>query len=461
MKKIPEIAFVSTFLNDSGSGFEHTMRLYPGRNGGPYIAREWNSNKAFAQAASENVVRYYHLLRDVGKEINPNFRLIAGLRAIPEEEDIILKGMSNGIDLEMSLNDKNDPIKWQKEQELLKRGSYLFTGASAKACYLLGIPSPWSTHERLKKLFNNGLDRVTVRVDPPSLAPWDINREVVKAVQLNPNCKIDNIIGKVAKRFVDEEYSSKIIDIWKYSNEAANNFPDVPLYGTSWAFEMYRLWVRPYVPDIDKIPESEREYYQKFTMSIFNNPHNVDLGADCLWELISVEKGDQIVKQCDSKVWQPLEKAISLAEKTIEEIPETSQANLVFIDLRDRLLAAKCYFRTLRNTGAWVAGVHGYLNANTESEKNKRLKMVREMMDNELQNAKDLLKLLLRTNVDFIPIHAPGETWFMYGENLGELIQKKIVLMEKHKDDLPFIDPNYMWRLPEGSGFENKEYLNY
>jgi hypothetical protein len=37
-----------------------------------------------------------------------------------------------------------------------------------------------------------------------------------------------------------------------------------------------------------------------------------------------------------------------------------------------------------------------------------------------------------------------GETPLIYGKNLPELVKKKILLMEKHIDDEPFIDPDYM-----------------
>ena len=39
-----------------------------------------------------------------------------------------------------------------------------------------------------------------------------------------------------------------------------------------------------------------------------------------------------------------------------------------------------------------------------------------------------------------------GETPLIYGKNLAELVKKKIVLMEKHINDEPFIDPDYMLR---------------
>jgi hypothetical protein len=39
LRAVPEIGFLKTLLNDSGSGFEYTASLYPSRNGGPYVVR--------------------------------------------------------------------------------------------------------------------------------------------------------------------------------------------------------------------------------------------------------------------------------------------------------------------------------------------------------------------------------------------------------------------------------------
>jgi hypothetical protein len=457
LQEIPEIGFINTFLNDSGSGFEFTARLYTGRNGGAYIAREWMPHEEFEKAAAANIVRYYRLLRDVAQDINPDFRLIAGLSAIPEEQSLVMEGMDNGIDLEMSLADKKNPEKWARQQALLEKGSYLFTSVSTKGSWVLGIPAPWLTHTRLNALIAEDFDKATVSMDPPSLVPWDVNREVLKAFQFQQINSVDDLIKKTAVAWVGEKYASQLVDIWRHCNEAVRNVPDVPLYGNSWAFSWYRLWIRPFVPDIDKVSESEREYYEKFIISIFNNPHRVDLAADALWKLISIEQGDEIVHKYDSKVWSPLQQAITVAEKTIKTIPQGTPARELFVDLRDRLLGARCYFRTLRNVGAWVAGVHGYLEAKNEADKEARLRMVREMVDDELQNARDLLQLWRSTEINFIPIHASGETWHEYGDNLGELIEKKITLMEKYKGDLPYIDPDYMWRMPpEFKSLEDK-----
>ena len=87
--------------------------------------------------------------------------------------------------------------------------------------------------------------------------------------------------------------------------------------------------------------------------------------------------------------------------------------------------------------------------------------MVREMVEDDLQNTRNLLNLWNTSSVDLIPIYNYGETCYEYGENLGELLEKKIELTEKYKDHLPYIDPDYMWRMPEGFPVDKEIYLKY
>ena len=39
-----------------------------------------------------------------------------------------------------------------------------------------------------------------------------------------------------------------------------------------------------------------------------------------------------------------------------------------------------------------------------------------------------------------------GENQLVYGDNMGDLFDKRIAVMKKHINDEPFIDPNYMER---------------
>ena len=58
---MPDLGFIHVWTNDSGAGFEFVTSLYAGRNGGPYLLREWKSHDEIARAAAANVLTYYQL----------------------------------------------------------------------------------------------------------------------------------------------------------------------------------------------------------------------------------------------------------------------------------------------------------------------------------------------------------------------------------------------------------------
>ncbi len=463
LKEVPELGFVTTLINDSGAGFEYTSSLYPGRNGGPYVIKEWMPADVIAKAAAENVIRYYRMMRDAAHETNPNFRIITGLRNIAEESGIIMEGVDNGIDLKMnSQRDDVDLDDWKSQlEEVRQKNSDFVTDTTTRSTpYVLGVPSPWLTHKKLSHAFDGGFKKVDVMVDPPYLVPHSINREIVHAFQVNPSATIDETIEKAALNHVGKESAKTLLEIWKLSDEAVEAAPSHNLYG-GLGFTWYRFWARPFVPDIGAIPEKDRRYYEKHYLSHFNNPHNIDFAADMLWEITSPEQCDDSLQGFDANVWKPLDKAIALSTEMAEQLSEGTGNQKRFADTRDRLIAYRCYCMTMRNLCAWIAGVHGYLKAENDTEKRSRLNMVQEMVSSELENTKVLLKLWETSTIDFIPISAFGETMHDYGTNFGEVLQKKISLMETYGDRLPYIDPNYMWRMPEGSPIKESDYMDY
>ena len=86
-----------------------------------------------------------------------------------------------------------------------------------------------------------------------------------------------------ARRWCGVDEAPTLMKAWRLADRAVRSFPDVPLYGTSWAFPLYRHWVRPFVPNISAIPDSERAYYEQHMIATFNNPTLVDFSADALW----------------------------------------------------------------------------------------------------------------------------------------------------------------------------------
>jgi len=461
MREIPELAYLGWRTNDAGAGFEYTVTTYPGRNGGPYLIREWKSNEEIAKTAGANVLRYIKLLRDTASEINPYFRVISGLGSFPAEGQYILDGMGDRLDLSVSLADTADPATWKKQTDLLQKDSYLFSGAGLTSPYIQGVPFPWLCFENLHKLVARDLRRISLGAQSICLAPYDINRQVFHAYQWNEKLDIDQMISEMAKQWVGAQQADKLVQVWRAIDQVVRDFPPVTLYD-GYGFYTLRPWVRPFVPDISKIPSSERAYYEKFLNAIFNNPNLVDFAADALWTLISTEQAEKIIKQCDANIWQSLDQAVALCESGMKSAPSASAAHQVFLDQRDRLLGQKYYYRTLRNLAVWIACVHGYIDAKDPAVKQAKQAMLKEMMTDEIANVKALLKLFQESKVDFMPLSDVSETMYDYcSKNLAELLQKKIALMEKHKNDTPYINPNFIWQMPKQFPIPAEEYLKY
>jgi hypothetical protein len=463
LKAVPELGFMVTLINDSGSGFEYTESLYPGRNGGPYLVREWRPDDVIARKAAENIIRYYHTLRDAAHKMNPDFRIITGLKNIAEEAEIILNGLEKGIDLSARTQRYDAPSQQKRRAELQKRGSNIFTHATAKGSpYIKGIPSPWKTCENLQQQINQQARHINVDVEPGSLVPWDINREIVTAVQFNHLQQPDSFISSVARRWVGPELGDTLVSIWKQVDRVNQSVPDMGLYAAS-GFTWYRIWDRPLVPDIARIPEKKRAYYEDYLLAVFNNPNRIDLQADALWDLYTLEQCEKNVEIYDTEVWAGLDSAIEKTALITASLEQGQKALPIFSDLRDRLKAWRCYLMTLRNTCAWISGVHGYLNASTAADRTRKEEMLQEMIELELSNTRDLLKLWRQTDVEFMPIYRYGENGHDYGPNFDDCLEKKIALMQKYADVTPNIDPDYMWRLPRKSGLDISpdEYLKY
>ena len=461
MKEVPQLGYLTLWTNDSGSGFEYVSKLYAGRNGGAYLVREWKSDSVIARAAGENVVRYLRLLRDAASTVNPRFRVVTALSYFGSEKAIILNGLGDRLDLQVSPADSADGTLWRAILARRKNGPELFGSVHAGPNFVLGVPSPWLAFERLNGRLP-GTAHVSVTFDPPSLAPWSVNREIVRAYQLSPGLPPDSVVTRVARSWCGLQAAPRLVDAWRLADRAVGAFPEIPLYGSSWAFPWYRHWVRPFVPDIERIPKSERAYYERHMIASFNNPTLVDFGADVLWTVLDKEQAASMVRTCDSLVWGPLEGAIrTLDTLTLSGGEPGAPGKRILRDQRDRLVAFRCYCRTLRNVAGWIAGVHGYIDAGTPPEREGMLRSVRETIDDELVNTEDLHRLWTTTRTEFMPVAALGESWALYGENFGDLLLRKMSLMKEHRNDLPAIDPDFMWRVGPESPVSPKEYLRY
>jgi hypothetical protein len=255
MHEVPQLGYVGMRTNDAGSGFEYTVTTYPGRNGGAYLIREWKSHDEIAKAATENILRYYRLLRDAASEINPQFRVITSLGTFPMEAEgaKILSGLGDRLDLYVSPADAKDAGKWAQEKAIVQKGAYLFGGVGLTSSYISGVPFPWLAYERLSELTAVGLDKGTIGVESPGVAPYNINKKIIMEFQLHHSAKADEVITKTAENWVGAKEAPKLIQMWQLCDQTVRTFPSVPLY-EGYGFYTLRPWIRPMVPNIEKIP---------------------------------------------------------------------------------------------------------------------------------------------------------------------------------------------------------------
>jgi hypothetical protein len=449
MAEVPQLGFIHIWTNDSGSGFEFVTSLYAGRNGGPYLIREWKSDDEIARKAAENVLTYYRLLRDEAKKANPNLRVICDLGPFYAERKYIAPGLGNGLDAG-AFGSFEGAESQEERSMLLESGALIHNKLELGDNNVLGVPSPWLVEERLQLASRSGVTCLLVNATPRSLVPYDINGEVLRSFQLNPVLPIEKVLGEAADRWAGTPYIENLMEIWRLSDKAVRSYPGGVPFST-FAFPWFRLWVRPFVPNIDALLETERSYYEPYLLATFNNPTRVDLNNDMMWNFLTVLEAAEKKNAIDRNVLPPLDKALERAASTLRNMASSASARKVFQDVHDRLRAARCYYATMRNSVAWTESVHGFMGATSQDEKRAYKAKCRDMVINELENTRNLMKLWSESSVDWMPISQSEESLHIYAENFGDHLQRKIVLMERHIEDEPYIDPDYMWRMPRRS----------
>lgn len=476
MDEVPELGFISIWTNDSGAGFEHTKSLYVGRNGGAYLIREWKDDEEIARLAGENALRFLGVLRDAAMKVNPGFRVLTRMESFYGEHEVIWKGLENQLDVETasligrgwempythpryldskSINagtvyqDKFDEKEKMFMKELESKSSrphyYFASGPNSIFAPLLGIPYPTLTYRRLKMLHGNGVRFLSHHCGtfPPELVQFNVNHEIVKRFQFNSEMDNELELKAIATKWAGQKLSKKLLKAWELTEDAILAFPNItPLYST-FGFVWYRLWVRPFVPNLEAIPDEDRAYYEDFMCTTPHNPNNVDLSRDVLFQLTTTDKCRKDLERIDGNLWEPLDEAISLLEAVRNDAAKELGERNIIEDQFVRLSALKCWFMTQRNVAAWVSGVYGYMEAETEVEKKKNRDLIREMMRMEIENSR-ILDQLLDIGMEFMATTDIGETPLMHGDNLRELLAKRISLMQRHMDDEPYIDPNYI-----------------
>jgi hypothetical protein len=482
MRAVPDLAYLSVWTNDSGAGFEHTASLYVGRNGGPYLIREWRNHDKVAEAAGQSIHRFLHNLRSAGAEVNPDFDVTLRIEPFKVEHDHIKAGLSPRVSFEAPsllvrgyslpyphpkypenqgvagsiFQNWMDPAEAVTLAELRALGTDPVLHYSASGVMnhepLLGLPFPRLVHAKLRAAAATGVSRISALggLAHTTRTPYWPNPVALQAAQFFPERPIDEVLREFAVQLVGEAYADRLAGGWQEFEEAIVWQPLVALY-CSFGFCWQRTWDRPFVPDIEAIPAAERDYYERHGCFQHNNPGLNDLGRDVLFELISRESGAKMAADMDRELLPRVRTLVDSLARVRTETVGAPAAHAVFIDLHDRVRAYLHWSTTLRNVCAWCETVYGYLDAGDAATRRACEQKLQAAIDLELANTHDLIALLESSTTEVMVVSAVAENTFFYGTNLVEHLRRKIALTEKYRTHSPRIDREIYWRPAPGT----------
>jgi len=475
MHYVPDLSYMSLWTNDSGAGFEHSASLYVGRNGGPYMIREWRSHDKVAQASGQSIVRFLRNLREAAAGINPDFDVLLRIEPFKVEHDHIKAGMGPHVGWEapsLLVRGYSVPYSHPKypenhgvagtlfhttmdaaEKEALAQSRaqgiepVLHYSASSPWNHepLMGVPYPRMLHAKLKAVHETGVRRISALggLANPAQAPYWPNPAILRAAQFFPEKPVDAVLSDFAQTLVGPAHASTLVSAWDAFEEALGGQPLVYLY-CAFGFCWQRTWDRPFVPDIEAVPAAEREYYERHGCFQHNNPGLNDLGKDVLFDLITRESGAKMAADMDRAVLVPMRALIDRLGALIPTLP----ANVApaFVDLRDRARAYLHWATSLRNVCAWCDCVYSYLEAKDDATRQTSMERLQKAIDLELESTRGLIELLETTRSEVLVMSGVAETTFFYGENLVEHLRTKIRLTTQYRNHPPRIDRNIFWR---------------
>lgn len=486
IRAVPDLSYMSVWTNDSGAGFEHTSSLYVGRNGGPYMIREWRNHDKVAEAAGQSIVRYLHNLRSAAAELNPDFDVILRIEPFKMEHDHIKAGMGPHVTWEAPsllvrgyalpyphpkypdnpgvagsiFQTSLDPAEAETLKQARAQGvePVLHYAASGVMNHepLLGLPFPRLIHAKLSAARATGLSRVSAvgGLANTARAPYWPNPVAIQAAQFFPGRPIEDVLRDFATRLVGPTDAPALNAAWKEFEDALIWQPLVPLF-CAFGFCWQRTWDRPFVPDIEAIPAADREYYERHGCFQHNNPGINDLGKDVLFDLITRESGAKMAADMDRELLPRLRTLIASLDARLRATTASEpKSRAVFTDLRDRVRGYLHWATSLRNVCAWCECVYGYLaaaNANDTAAQAACASQLQTAIDLELANTHGLIELIVTSTTEFMVVSAVAENTFFYGENLIEHLRTKIRLTEKFRHYAPRIDRSIYWRSVPGT----------
>jgi len=463
----PAIATLSIGTNDSGAGVCWGSGLYPGPNGpdhcrevpmGTRISRWLQAMLDGAKDAGHDVYIFFspvHFSRAETKDT---------AEKVPEGASLTAGGNYPDVDRVMR-----------------ERGHLVAAGTNPTMvpwCFspLVETPFPYYNLEAMQKLHEAEADVISVGGFMPPIHGIDTvsTMAILSGLHEPPKSELDieQRVKEIAVEHVGEDLCHALTSAWREVDHAlriwfgARAGDTNHLLHPQYSVKGARWMIRPIVPDPSKIPDEEKEYYRRHLhhSRTSEEPDNFFMWESAINYRIDEMKWpvalyNEIIRYMDRAT-----KFLDDAEETTQSLDETTRKRWRL--LCDRVAALKAVWRTQRN----VLRAQSIIEFFTGDKQDEYRHVIRrdesfhepptyrrfflEAMQDEIENAREYLRLIREQEVEIFET-GEVETTFVLPRDLGELIEKKIALIEAHMDDIDILfgdvgperyaDPTYEW----------------
>ena len=454
MSRLPQIATLSLFTTDSGSGFCHCPDLYVGPNGPNHC-----KNITLAQ----RVATFCRELIEVGRQFNSEFevqinsnippgpRAEIAARKVPGLSLPIygIRSWTGGLEEQWSYHQYRSRIdtvgRAQARRERLEDFRTRLQAVSVNEdkpwalCELPTIqyfspiryvPQPYDVLRVLRSYQTLGIRNVSLRgtLSHPNQLRFDVNSAVFCQFQRDCTASDEDILTAVLSSWNGLELKDSLLAAWADADESVQ---ERPVWRPPFGRDLH-LIIGPIVPDFERLTPDDMAYYDHVCFDEMQTIHGP------LWylpDLGSAAEYEYALRKYEQHTLPLMERACSTLQQLCSSAPQPSPHNTnesppAQAIAAEQLIHLQLHQSNLTSQHHWVQMIylqHGGDLPTTTSD----------IVAREIANTHRLLDLLgdqAAKLLDLAPL--PGQL-YMLGPNVLDQLRQRIAVMEHHQHDAP------------------------
>jgi hypothetical protein len=443
MHDVPDLDLFEVWAQDSAAGFPWAEKLYAGANGPIGVRRE---------PVSASINRFLGTLKAEASKINSETKIHINISWVfpHNEQDEIIRHLPDELGISFGFARKPGVAITDDAWSLIgtdkrKQARGLMEGVGCnwkRYAPLLGFPFPGGTLDKLRSLAEAEVMHVALRggIVPPMFVPHCINSEVIKAFQIDgAQFDLESLLIRKAEEWTNSRAEADMLVAAWHLCDAFDASYDNARQGLHWTTSMFvsprtlfRKMVRPIVPDHSLLNFEETRYYQSNVfLTHETDPSWHDISFFNFEQMTSDENMIRAVARFNSQLLPTLNECLQILETAGSCCSDTLR------DVRDRVRCFLFISQTERNLLDVQVAIHQYYITGDHQERQAISQRIKAAMLNDIETTQAFVELLRTTSSVLIPVTSGEETPFMFKAPLDQLLRRKIIVMEKHLDDLP------------------------